>query len=297
MSTDQFVHSPLYYRGAEEYLAGTLPFLSEGLALGEAVAVAVPTARLELIREALGASAGQVHLVDMTQDGRNPAQIIPGVLRPFADSHEQPVRIVGEPVWPGRSAAEYPACAQHEALINYAFAGRRVAIQCPYDAEALSAEVLADAERTHPGDLYDPEAILAKYNEPLDAPVEAEYRCIDATTLSDIRRFTTKYGTQAGLGTRVDDLVLAIDELAANSIRHGGGTGIVCAWTEAGHVICQVSDSGYLRNPLAGRIPAPALQIGGRGLLMVNHMADLVRVHATPQGTTIRVYFRTPAAG
>ncbi|MBP2325291.1 anti-sigma regulatory factor (Ser/Thr protein kinase) [Kibdelosporangium banguiense] len=297
MSTDRFVHSALFYRGAEEYLAGTVPFVSEGLALGEAVAVIVPPARLGLIRQVLGDSAGQVHLVDMAKAGRNPGQIIPGVLRAFADGHETPVRIIGEPVWPARSAAEYPACAQHEALINYAFAGRRVNIRCPYDAETLSPEVLADAGHTHQGDAYDPDAVIAKYNEPLPTPTDAEYRCVEAATLADTRRFITKFGTQAGLGARVDDLVLCIDELAANSIRHGGGTGTVCAWIEAGSVICQVNDSGYLANPLVGRIPAPAMQIGGRGLLMVNHMADLVRIHTTPEGTAIRIYFTTPAAG
>ncbi|MET0236638.1 MAG: sensor histidine kinase [Kibdelosporangium sp.] len=297
MSADQFVHSPLLYRGTEQYLAGAVPFVTEGLARGEAVAIAVPTAQLDLIRDALGDMAGQVHLIDMKAAGRNPAHIIPGVLRAFADSHDRPVRIIGEPVWPGRAAIEYPACAQHEALINYAFTGRHVQIRCAYDVGILPTHFLADVERTHPGDSYDPDTVIAKYNEPLDPPADAEYRCVDAATLSDVRRFTTKYGTQAGLGARVDDLVLSIDELAANSIRHGGGTGTVSAWMEAGSVVCQVSDSGHLRNPLAGRIPAPALQIGGRGLLMVNHMADLVRIHTSPQGTSIRVYFTTPPAG
>jgi anti-sigma regulatory factor (Ser/Thr protein kinase) len=99
---------------------------------------------------------------------------------------------------------------------------------------------------------------------------------------------------------RTEDLVLAVDELAANSIVHGGGTGTVAIWTEPGSVVCQVNDAGHLTNPLAGRIRPPSNQPGGRGLLLVNHLADLVRIHTTPSGTAIRAYFMTeepPQAG
>src|SRR6266545_5103781 len=48
-----FVHEALLYGGAEEYLAGTLPFLRGGLAAGEPLLVAVPGPNLELIRNSL----------------------------------------------------------------------------------------------------------------------------------------------------------------------------------------------------------------------------------------------------
>jgi hypothetical protein len=56
-------------------------------------------------------------------------------------------------------------------------------------------------------------------------------------------------------------------------------------------VVCQVEDHGHLLNRLAGRVPAAVTQFGGRGLLLVNHLADLVRIHTTSAGTAIRVYF------
>ncbi|MFD1044397.1 hypothetical protein ACFQ1S_01705, partial [Kibdelosporangium lantanae] len=55
-------------------------------------------------------------------------------------------------------------------------------------------------------------------------------------------------------------------------------------------------DRGHLTNPLAGRVPASVTQFGGRGLLLVNHLADLVRIHTTPAGTAVRVYFKLPRA-
>lgn len=98
--SDPFVHPALFYRGTEQYTAGTVPFLEEGLAAGEAVAVAVPGPNLELIKAELGASAAEVTLLDMTRAGRNPGRIIPGVLRAFADAHPAGrVRIIGEPIW------------------------------------------------------------------------------------------------------------------------------------------------------------------------------------------------------
>jgi anti-sigma regulatory factor (Ser/Thr protein kinase) len=294
-----FAHPALFYRGTDDYLAGTVPFIADGLAAGEPVAVAVPAPRLDLLRVALGSAADRVHMLDMTEAGRNPGHIIPGVLRAFADRHTGPVRIIGEPIWPSRSPAEYPACAQHEALINHAFTGRDATILCPYDTAGLASKVLDDALATHPVVIdsngtraspgYAPDSIVAAYNEPLEVPTEA-VSSTTASGLAQIRRFVAKYANHAGLD-RVDDLVLAVDELAANSIRHGGGTGSVSLWTESGYVVSQVADHGYLGDPLAGRTPAPVDQYGGRGLLMVNHLADLVRTHTTPDGTAIRVYF------
>src|SRR5690606_18971591 len=102
---DPFHHPALFYRDDQEYLDGTVPFVREGLACGEPVAVAVPGDRLRLIRDALGADAEAVRLLDMREAGRNPGRIIPGVLRAFADAlpagHR--ARIVGEPVWAGRT--------------------------------------------------------------------------------------------------------------------------------------------------------------------------------------------------
>jgi hypothetical protein len=60
------------------------------------------------------------------------------------------VRFIGEPIWAGRRADEILEATRHEALLNLAFAGAPVTIQCPYDTSRLDPEVLADAERTHP---------------------------------------------------------------------------------------------------------------------------------------------------
>ncbi|WP_203691567.1 anti-sigma factor RsbA family regulatory protein [Streptomyces sp. SID12488] len=301
-SSEPFVHPALFYRGKEQYTAGTVPFLVEGLAAGEAIAVAVPGPNLELIKAGMGASAAEVTFLDMTEAGRNPGRIIPGVLRAFADAHPVGrVRIIGEPIWAGRSAEEYPACVQHEALINAAFHGRDVTILCPYDADGLEPEVLADAYATHPvvidngveltSDAYDPELVVARYNQPLPYPPGAGYLAFDADALPQARSFAVQEAGQLGLaGGRLQDLMLAVAELTTNSVVHGGGSGTLRIWAESEQIACEVHDRGLLTDPLAGRRPPARDQLGGRGLMLVHYIADLVRIHTTQDGTTIRFY-------
>ncbi|MFF3765312.1 anti-sigma factor RsbA family regulatory protein [Streptomyces sp. NPDC001922] len=307
MSTEtvagSFAHPALFYRDTDEYLAGTVPFVRAGVAAGEPVAVAVPADGLAAIRGELGQDAGSVQFLDMTQAGRNPGRIIPGVLRAFADRHPAGrVRIIGEPIWAGRTPTEYPACVQHEALINVAFHGRAVTILCPYDAGRLAPEVIADARATHPvliedgrtrtSDAFAPEQAIADCNHRLVARAGAAALTFDAELLPAARHFAVGQAARLGLaGRRLDDLALAVAELTTNSVVHGGGSGTVRVWDEDGEVVCQVEDRGLLRDPLAGRRPPLRDQLGGRGLLLVHEVSDLVRVHTGTEGTTVRFHF------
>ncbi|WP_433323761.1 anti-sigma factor RsbA family regulatory protein [Spirillospora sp. CA-294931] len=300
-----FVHPALFYRDREEYLRGTVPFVRAGLEAGEPVAVAVPGPQLKLLRDAVG-DGSDVLWQDMHEAGRNPGRIIPGVLRAFADGfpHNR-VRIIGEPIWPGRSATEYPACAQHEALINLAFEGRAVTILCPYDAAGLEPGVLADARATHPTLIdhegtrespeYAPHRVIDDQNVAFPAPPRVPGLMFDLESLPRVRAFVCGRAAERGLGSeRVSVLELIVNELASNSVLHGGGTGTVRLWAEQGHIVCEVSDTGRIADRLAGRRPVNLGTKGGRGMLLVNHLADLVRIHTGPAGTTIRAYMRLP---
>jgi anti-sigma regulatory factor (Ser/Thr protein kinase) len=301
---DGFVHPALFYADHEEYLAGTVPFIQAGLAAGEPVMVAVPGDNLDHIRTALGSDADRIQLHDMSVAGRNPGRIIPGVLLAFAAANRgKRVRIIGEPIWAGRTAIEYPACAQHEALINAAFAGRQATILCPYDTSRLDRSWVDDAYRTHPvlqmgatvweSPLYaDPVVVAAGFNLPLPAPpAGATTLTIDLPALPAIRRVVTAEAVAAGLPPdRVSDLTLAVNELAANTVKHTAADGTLAIWTDRTRLICQLTDTGHIANPLAGRVPPAAQQPGGRGLVLANQLCDLVRVHTMPGATTIRLH-------
>ncbi|MEU4742063.1 MEDS domain-containing protein [Actinosynnema sp. NPDC023658] len=84
------------------------------------------------------------------------------------------MRIIGEPIGSTRTDAEHPACAQHEAMMNLASAGRDLTILCQYDTSCLDPRVLGGALVTHPcglpgarcgvGGRYDPDAIVSRLN-------------------------------------------------------------------------------------------------------------------------------------
>lgn len=259
----------MFYHSDQEYVQGLVPFLVDGLTRAEPVAVAVPADRLAVLREALGADATRVHQLDMTEVGRNPGRIIAGVLRAFADAYpDRHVRIIGEPIWPGRSASEYPACVQHEALINTAFTGRDVTIACPYNVTQLDSRVLDDAQATHPllwhkgrqrnSSRYAPADVLDTYNLPLPAPADAaSFHATTAANLAGTRRFVLEQGRLCGLTPdQVGDLELIATELVSNSLVHAAGPIDVRIWPDEAHVICQGERPGTADRPV-GRSQAP----------------------------------------
>jgi anti-sigma regulatory factor (Ser/Thr protein kinase) len=305
---DPFRHPALFYSGDREFLDGTLSFVRDGLEAGDPVAVAVPGPNLELLRAALGQDATAVHMVDMREVGRNPGRIIPGVLAAFADAHPAAPRVwlVGEPIWPGRSRQEYPACVQHEALINLAFTGRRVSILCPYDVGALDPAVVADAKVTHPvvcrtghaepSQAFAPDDIFNTYNKPFPAPnPDSGAMTVLEFTRADLVRVRQAAAEQAAghamTRDRVESLEMVVNELAVNSVRHGGGAGTLRLWAEDGMFICEVADKGHLTDPLAGRRHVGLSVKGERGLLIAHYWSDLLRLHTTPAGTVIRAHF------
>jgi anti-sigma regulatory factor (Ser/Thr protein kinase) len=301
-----FVHDALLYRNEGDYLNGVASFAEAGVTAGEPVLIAVPGSRLDRLRERLADADDRITYADMSRAGANPGRIIPGVLHAFAASHPgRRVHIVGEPIWPGRPTLEYPACVQHEALINTAFDGRDAAILCPYDLSGLSPIAVMDARRTHPvliegarrrssPGYTDPVALAAEYNRPLpDPPVSAITRPIAFTELSAVRRLVADQASAAGLDPdRAADLTVAVNELATNSIEHGGGTGTLTVWRTDEHLVCEVSDRGHIADPMAGREPRDPESARRRGLLTVHLLGDLVRIYTRPGLTTVRVYMR-----
>ncbi|MGH3498482.1 MAG: MEDS domain-containing protein [Nocardioidaceae bacterium] len=143
----------MLYHGDDDFLAQIVPFVAEGVRVGQPVMVAVPQPRLEALTSALGRHADDVVLADMGELGRNPARIIPA-WQDFVDEYGgsgRPVRGVGEPVWSGRRRAELRECQLHESLLNVAVgADTALWLRCPYDLDTLEPAVVAQAHRSHP---------------------------------------------------------------------------------------------------------------------------------------------------
>lgn len=303
--TDTLEHDALFYTDASSYRAGLLEFVREGLDRAEPVLVAVPQPGLGLLRSALDATeVPRVRTADMAVAGRNPGRIIGSVLTAFVREHDgKRVRIVGEPIWAGRTAEEYPACAEHEALINVALRDAPAYVLCPYNVTRLDRSVLIDATRTHPvlassserwqsSGYTDPVAVAAWFDRPLPpVPSDADVLVIGASAgTHEARRFVHDFADRAGMSPeRVADLRTAVQELVLNTVVHAGGSGLLTIWTMDRQVVCQVQDGGWIADPLAGRRPPSPPEVG-HGLFTVHQVCDLVRVHRRRDGTTVRVH-------
>lgn len=296
-------HEALIYRGDGDFLAGTVPFVLDGLDAGQPVMVAIGARRLALLEDALGSRARQVLRVDMHELGRNPASIIPAWCEFVGDHAGAAVRGIGEPVWAGRRDVEVAECQLHEALLNVAVApDTPLWLRCPYDADTLGADVVEAAHRSHPllvegeefrgstayGGIHHAEAVFGTQLPEPAGPVET--LPFAGAELPLVRETVTRRAAQAGIEAhRAADLVLAIHELATNSVRHGGGTGVLRVWEDALSLACEVSDAGHIDDPLAGRRHPPLSSEGGRGLWLANQLGDLVQLRSSPAGTAVRV--------
>jgi anti-sigma regulatory factor (Ser/Thr protein kinase) len=307
-SAASFRHEALFYAGKSEFVAGTSAFIREGLAAGESVLTVVSAEKIDLLRADLGVDEKQVCFADMDSVGINPARIIPA-WREFVSegaTSGRGWRGIGEPVWVSRTAAELVECERHESLLNLAFADSPGwKLLCPYDTDVLAPDVIEAARRTHPfvveGEVTETSStyegldiISGPFDRPLPAAPAHAWLCrIKAGSLLNVREFVARHAATAGLrDSAAEDLVLAVNELAANTLRHGGGRGTLRMWLDGETVVCEVRDRGRIEDALVGRERPETTTTGGRGLWMVNQLCDLTQVRSLPSGTVVRLHMR-----
>ena len=303
---DGYRHEAFLWRGDAQFLDGTVPFVRDGLSADQPVMAALTLTHINLLREALGPDAGLVEFVDMAELGANPARIIPAWRRFTAQHAEgrQPVRGIGEPIWHGRRGVEVAECQLHEALLNMAVdPDTPLWLLCPYDAEALSADVLAEAHRSHPV-VVEVEAQRGStaYGgaHHVGAMFEADLPVVDVVVsqrvfgdrdYAAVRADVRAHAASAGLSLeRTDDLVLAVHEVAVNAVEHGRGNSELRIWEQDKALVCEVRGPGRIADPMVGRRPPSSEQPRGRGLWMANQLCDLVQIRSGLDGTTVRVH-------
>jgi anti-sigma regulatory factor (Ser/Thr protein kinase) len=123
------------------------------------------------------------------------------------------------------------------------------------------------------------------------------------TTLRILRETVLAHATDVGMPEgRALDVMLAVHELAANAVEHGGGTGRLRMSVTNRELICQVSDpgpasSGLSRNTPGSQRPGATAQIApwpyepGHGLWLVRQIADHINVNSGPAGSQVTVAF------
>jgi Signal transduction histidine kinase len=119
--------------------------------------------------------------------------------------------------------------------------------------------------------------------------------------VTGLRHAVADRSAAAGLtGTRLDDYVLAVNELITNAVRHGGGHGWLRLWCADQLLHCTVSDNGtgIAAERLDPRYRPDPGAPGGWGLWLARQLSDEMVVESGPGGTTVRVSARLgPAPG
>ena len=304
-------HEAFFYDGHDQFMDGMMSFVTSALAAREPVLVVLSEPKLAAIRGQLDGDSANVLFADMGEVGTNPARIIPawqGFIDAFG-GRGQRLWGIGEPVWPGRSESELAECQRHELLLNLAFPDVPFSLLCPYDL-ALGSAVLEWSRRSHPfvrsdGRIVPSPEYLAEGHEPSpfddalpSAPPGAEAIVFAVGDLALVRATVADYAAIAGLSSgRSADLMLAVSEICANSVRHGGGGGTLRLWADGSVVICEVADSGHIADPLAGRRRPDPEAINGRGMWLANQVCDLMQVRNVSDGTVVRLHMAASYAG
>jgi anti-sigma regulatory factor (Ser/Thr protein kinase) len=296
-----FRHAALLYASPGEFAVGVARFVQAAARSGDPVLVACARPSWDLLRSELDSHGELVTWADMRGFGLNPGRLIDRI-HLFCGQHRGRVTwCVQEPAWPARTAGELREVIRQEALVNLALAGVPVSVLCPYDVR-LGTGLIASVKRTHPeivqngrrraSSAYLAGAVPGECDQPLSTPPAAAETLRYRDDLAGVRAFTATRARRAGLPPlRVADLVLAVGELAANTLLHTSEPGILAVWATADEIICQVSDTGQITDPLAGRLKHDPVETGGsHGLWVVQQVCDLVEIRTRPAGTVIRLH-------
>jgi transcriptional regulator with XRE-family HTH domain len=165
-----FEHRALLYDSHAEFLASAVPFLAEAPDRSEAALVVTSKSKIASLRKQLGTDADAVEFADRSSWYRTPTGALDGYrafLDRAADTGAPWVRILGEPVWTGRSDAEIRLWARYESFLNLAFSSRPLTLLCAYDRRKLDAAVIGHARATHPRTLeHDSLTLSSAYCDP-----------------------------------------------------------------------------------------------------------------------------------
>ncbi|MFG1676503.1 ATP-binding protein [Micromonospora sp. NPDC049282] len=114
----------------------------------------------------------------------------------------------------------------------------------------------------------------------------------DQAQVTELRHSVTSCVRAAGLaGQRLDDFVLAVNELITNAVRHGGGQGRLRLWLRGGDLVCEVADhgQGISERRLRDRDRPPPETAGGWGLWLARELSDTMEVETGDAGTVVRI--------
>jgi len=302
----ELAHQALIYGSDAEFMEVALPLIEQGLGSEEPTLVSVQTRHIDNLGAALGGTPEGLSLTPAEDWYETSARSRDKLARWAAEQtdHGRRVRVIAEPPWAVGNPSRLRDWARHEAVVNVAFASLPAMFVCPYDAQSLPEEVLAYARDTHPelldgtgsrpsGSYVDPR----EFCDRLDSTIEVQRHAPSVETmfglgdLPAIRRLVASLAIDAGLsGSRTEEIVLSVNEIATNAVLHGSPPSTIRAWRRVDEIIFEVTDAGEgIRDSLAGQLPPPPEGLGGRGLWLTRLLSDAVEI-CNAGGCTVTIH-------
>ncbi|MFC7326525.1 anti-sigma factor RsbA family regulatory protein [Marinactinospora rubrisoli] len=302
-----FGHEGVLFTSSAELAEVVVPRIRAAVAAGDHVVIAMGDGHADAVRAGLGAAAGAVRFVERARWYDAPGRTLAALHRLGLTHAGRHVTVVGEPLLPLDEPLALREWHRLDSVLGAALATAPLRLICVHDERTLPAGVRREIARTHP-------VLVARstgsapsrhYRTPgaysaADAgrrlpPPSGRTESLDiAADLPGLRERLLGVADRIGMpDERVEDLVVCVNEMAANVLEHGAGKGSISLWRTPGHVVCDVFDEGGgLTDPLSGYFPADPLRVRGYGLWITRQVCDFMEVSGGPDGTLVRLYFR-----
>ncbi|MDF2092181.1 sensor histidine kinase [Knoellia sp. 3-2P3] len=306
-------HLALVYHGVDEFVGRVSGYVRAGLALDEPVLVLASREKVARVRDELGADAAAVEFADAEVGYHPQLRATYECLDYIQRQGGRRSRVVAEQALGRRSPMEVADYLRMESAANVVYQPYPVEILCPYDASALSSDLIEACHRTHAELLehdgarrsalfVDPHRFIPDSTTVPAPPASAPaISCLTGADVPSARHFAREEMRRAGLPDDVvDDVVLAVSELVSNALTHGRPPARLAVYTEhaPGQVpvlVCHVrDDGGGPVDALAGYAPPADLGTNGRGLWMARQLCDSVEVSTDGGTTDVRVLSLLP---
>jgi anti-sigma regulatory factor (Ser/Thr protein kinase) len=301
-------HEALLFASPEALLEASVPWLRGGLDAGEVIALACDADN----NAALAAALGDHRAVRLLPRDRIYHKAIDAVAfyhdlitTTVAADHAR-VRVLGE-VGFDTSARGREEWLRFEAVCNHTLAPLPLWSVCAYYTPELPQSLVDTALATHPWlrtadgttapnqDYVPPGRLLHRADPPLPTPnAEATTHALaHAGDLHELRDWL--HARLHDLDTTheaTETMVLAVNEVAGNGLRHGRPPVRVTLWPTPTHVLCDVTDRGRgITDPLVGYTPPDPLRLAehGAGLWVTRRLCDEVATARSRTGFTVRL--------
>jgi anti-sigma regulatory factor (Ser/Thr protein kinase) len=302
---DRFAHEAFVYDDEQAVLERVVPFVEDGLTLGQATIVVASEPVREVLADSLGSAVDELAAFADSAgfwqgSGQQTLAAYHQSMRPLLEAG-RPWRLVGEPTW--LMAPGGQSWSRFEAVANDAFADYPYYSLCLHDRRRLEPQLIDNQLRVHPtvwdggaivpSPLYEPTEEFLRSVQPAWALAPRERTEAVVGDCSSARRWVRELvgGEASDMGDRGDDVMLAVHELVANALR-AAGAAEVSTWAVNGTRVWEVADPGPgLHHASAGYAPPPLDLTGGRGLWLARSLADDLLVRPHGPGTAMRLLF------